>query len=192
MKYYLRCFCSVFLICQFQSCLCLAQIAERKVNDCQEQRIARLIKTLEPTNFLRVALESGARGTFERAEWMDKMDGLSVRQASFTMSFSGVASRTKINLTSVNYYYGYFDDSTNVSKSTLEKIKMSGLGKQLLTLAEEIADQQAVRVVAKFQLDNPQFARKDQEFCGKVFINFLDDESLPKLEPVSIIETECK
>ncbi|MBK7704998.1 MAG: hypothetical protein IPJ30_04275 [Acidobacteria bacterium] len=123
---------------------------------------------------------------------MDKMDSLSIRQASFTMSFSGVAAGTTINLTSVNYYYGYFDDDTNVSRSTLEKVRVSGLGKQLLTLAEEIADQQAARVIAKFQLDNPNFARKDQKFCGKVFINFLDDEALPKLEPVSIIETECK
>jgi hypothetical protein len=53
-----------------------------------EERARQVLKSLTPDNALRHALEQGQRGDCVRQSWMDKMQQLGIKQASFLIEYS--------------------------------------------------------------------------------------------------------
>ncbi|MBK8147631.1 MAG: hypothetical protein IPK58_05310 [Acidobacteria bacterium] len=168
------------------------QIRDPKGDECQERRIARLVGTLETDNILRRALLDGGRGRLIRAEWMDEMQRLFVRQASIQVSFHGTATNLETEVISATYYYAYYDEDAIISGKSLDKIKRSGLDEHLIALARKYVLENALRGIARLKGEEPKLDRNDQVFCGSFYETFLDDEALPALARLGTIEAVCK
>jgi hypothetical protein len=148
-----------------------------------DERVQRVIASLEPDNTLRVALERGDRGRGEHKGWMDKMRPLGVKQAAYKIRFVWSTAYKKLEIQNSTYLRHYYRFDSKISKrSTLKRIAQSGLEKALaraiLSRARQNLNQRAGDLQSKW-------------LCGLLYLNLLDDEALPILdEPADIHSTK--
>src|SRR5215471_16462105 len=77
-----------------------------------EQRAQIVMRSLEPDNALRQALESGERGDCVHQLWMDTMHRFGIKQASFRVEYSWERNKVTFNIKRVTYlttYYSQYD-----------------------------------------------------------------------------------
>ena len=183
----------VCLIGQICSSFAYGQSLKKSLDDeCKERHIKKLIASLDPTNPLRLSLESGDRGTLDHQVWMDKMASLSIRQASYTIFFLTGTEPLKVKIISSNYYYNYFDFDAPISEMTRKRMQESGLDDELAKVATDRAVKQTEQIIIDFRRQYSSLAGNSKTFCGKIFVNLLDDEALPTLEKLPTIETKCQ
>lgn len=183
----------ICLVGQICSSFAWGQNAKKPLDDeCQERNIKKIMTSLDPTNPLRLSLESGYRGTLDHQVWMDEMSALSIRQASYTLSFLSDDKPLKVKVISSNYYYNYFDFDAPISEMTRKRMRESGLEDELTKVAIDIASRQTEQVIANFRRQYSSLAGNTKTFCGSIFVNLLDDETLPTVEKLPIIETKCQ
>ena len=171
--------------------LCVSGQEKTLEDDCTKKKIASLISSIDSTNPLRLALEYGSRGKGEHQEWMDEMKRLSIRQASFTLHFSIGTNAPKINVIATDYYYGYFDYDNPITEVSRKRLREFGLEDNLSKIAVNKAVKQVNGLISNFRLRYPELASDNKNFCGKIFVNLLDDEILPTLDRPSSIDTDC-
>lgn len=123
---------------------------------------------------------------------MDKMARLSIRQASYTISYLTSAEPLKVKIVSANYYYNYFDFDAPISKMTRKRMQESGLEDELAKVAIDKAVKQTEQIIADFRRQYPSLVGNNKTFCGKIYVNLLDDETLPTVEQIPTIETKCQ
>ncbi|MBX7170594.1 MAG: hypothetical protein K1X72_06520 [Pyrinomonadaceae bacterium] len=155
--------------------LCFVIVANGQQPDETKQlcdkRAKQVAKTLEPNNILRTSIEEGERGDCIHQTWMDKMQKLGVKQASFLVEYSWKNGNVKFKVLNVSYFRAYFS-TPNLSEikdgKNLREIKQSGL-------EQELKD----AVIAQSK-DSP-FAtyKKGQVKTDSFTANLLDDEALP-------------
>jgi hypothetical protein len=144
-----------------------------------EERIARILKTLEPDNTLRLALEDGTRGKGVHEPWMDKMQAFQVKQAWFTIDFTWFNGVESLKITDVRYlrtYYRY--DSAIKDQKTLDELHSGRLEQDLRAAALSRAIDHVLAIIEGVQRSanvNPKKAH------GTLYVNLLDDEILPAL-----------
>lgn len=144
-----------------------------------EKRIARIVKTLEPYNILRRVLEQGTRGKGIHEAWMDKMQALQVKQASFTIDFTWFNGVESLKITDVRYlrtYYRY--DSAIKDQKTLDEVRSVRLEQDLRAAALSRSIDHVLAIIEGVQRSanaNPKKAH------GTLYVNLLDDEILPAL-----------
>jgi len=160
-----------------------------RVPQAQSQResadghVQRIIRSLEPDNTLRVALERGDRGNGTFRTWMEAMRKQGVKQASYRVRFvrSPISKKAVVEDSAYLTHYYRFDSKISDAMS-LKKIERSGLAKRLakeiLLRARQNLTQRAHDVPSRWE-------------CGTLYLNLLDDGILPILdEPAQIYSTD--
>ena len=151
-----------------------------------EERVSQIIKTLEPDNTLRRSLESGARGDGVHHAWMDKMQQLGVRQASFTIRFVRRSGVESLKITDVKVLQRYYRVDTEIKdQKLLRQIRDSGLEKDLreaILVRARKAVSQLLKKVAQTDQGRPLRAR------GTLYLNLLDHKVLPILDAMPDVE----
>jgi hypothetical protein len=153
-----------------------------------EQRVRRVLETLEPNNSLRYALEKGHRGTGPHQAWMDQMQRQGIKQASYVIRFTWSPENRKLDIEKTHYLTHYYRFDTKITDEVkLNEINQSGL-KQAL--------EGAILTRAREDLTQTASKMKTQWLCGALYLNLLDDEVLPILdEPTDVdgsSEQDCK
>lgn len=148
----------------------------------RDERVQRVIASLEPDNTLRVALERGDRGRGAHKAWMDKMRRLGVKQAAYKIRFVWSTAYKKLEIQDSTYLRHYYRFDSKISvRSTLKRIGQGGLEK---ALAREILSR------ARQNLNQRARDLQSKSLCGLLYLNLLDDEVLPILdEPADIYST---
>jgi len=155
----------------------LAQPAcsQEKANSPEvEAHILDVIKELPADSDLRRSLLQGARGIGVHYRWMDDMRKQRIRRAVvlINISFDSKGRSREMSFNKTGYFTQY-EERVPISDGTqLEEIRMSGLEKELSTIALEKAKHGA-------WVDVPR--PKPRPFVGGTQIEFLDDEWLPAL-----------
>lgn len=150
-----------------------------------EERVRRVLETLEPNNSLRYALEGGHRGTGPHHAWMNRMQDQGIKQASYVIRFVWSPRTRKLDIEKTFYLTRYYRFDTKITgESKLKAIERSGL-KRALERA----------ILARAREDLVQTARKMKTrwLCGVLYLNLLDDEVLPILdEPTDVNGTTAQ
>lgn|SRR5215216_2022928 len=150
-----------------------------------EERVRRVLETLEPNNSLRYALEGGHRGTGPHHAWMDRMQDQGIKQASYVIRFVWSPRTRKLEIEKTYYLTNYYRfDRKITDESKLKALERSGL-KRALERA----------ILARAREDLVQTARKMKTrwLCGVLYLNLLDDEVLPILDdPTDINGTSAQ
>jgi len=177
---------SIFILC-FTYCIA-AQAVSPTPQPPSEKRVEQILKTLESDNTLRFALEQGERGKGVHQSWMDKMQQLQVKQASFVVSFTwrnGIESLKIRNVSFLRQYYRY--DTEIKDQKTIREIQASQLEKDL----REAILIGAVELVPNILGNNIRTANsKSVQANGTLYLNLLDDEILPVLNGMPEVEWE--
>jgi hypothetical protein len=139
-----------------------------------EDRATQIVKTLEPDNSLRRAVEQGDRGNCIRQSWMDKMQRFGIKQASFLIEYSWKNDAVSFKIKSTSYlrfYYFNYDTGAIKDKKVLREIRESGLEQEL---------QEAILARVK----TSAFAKREKNAVKRDIFeaNLLDDEALPVLD----------
>jgi hypothetical protein len=136
--------------------------------------ISTLIRTLDETNALRLALESGDRGDGIHYAWMDEMKSFGIKQSSYVFKFKWENGRVRtIKVKQIAYHPGYYKyDLSITNDSKLEQIKSTSLEKTLESEAISRAKRFLTNIISK---------NKSKSASGTVYVNLLDDERLPIL-----------
>lgn len=147
-----------------------------------EDRIKRVLQTLEPSNSLRGALELGHRGDGVHYPWMDSMRQFGVKQVAFEIGFRMNAETQDLKIKNIRYLRRYYWFDNFASASTVEQIRGSGLE---AILSAEISSRARLKVI--------NYAHEDltSEICGTLYLSLLDDELLPILNGMTQLE-DCK
>jgi len=151
-----------------------------------ESRALEALKSLQSDNELRLALERGERGNGIRYTWMDKMQQLGVKQATYAVDY-GVNDRMGIlevkSATFLREYYRY--DSQIKDRKLLRQIRDSGLEERLHIEILARAREAVLR-----HLKNANQSAKTSPRRGHVtlYLNLLDDEALPILDEMPKVE----
>jgi hypothetical protein len=160
--------------------------AASAVGQTSDERIATLLKNLEPDNTLRLSLEHGARGNGIHHAWMDAMKGYGIKQAAFVVQFTWDDGIGKLKISRVDYlqrYYRY--DTTIHDPKVLKQIRVSGLERDLRAAIIGRANETVPALmdnVAQTAGVRPHRAH------GTLYLNLLDDESLPILDTMPTVE----
>jgi len=147
---------------------------EKVISPAAEAHIRDVMKELPADSDLRRTLSQGARGNGVHYRWMDEMQKRYIRRTVVLINISfdskGRPREMSINRTE---YFTQYEGGVPISDSTqLEKVRTSGLEKDLSTIALEKAKH-------GFWTDVPH--PKPRPFTGGTQIEFLDDEWLPAL-----------
>lgn len=136
-----------------------------------EQRARNVMRSLEPNNSLRYALENGERGDCVHQPWMDTMRRFGIKQASFLVEYSWKRDKVTFRVKKISYlthYYSLYDRA--ITGRTLREIKNSGLEREL------------TEVVLGNVKTGPFAVHKADQVAKDVWEeNLLDDEALPPL-----------
>src|ERR1044072_3205573 len=93
-----------------------------------DERVRRVLETLEPDNSLRYALEGGHRGTGPHHAWMDQMQAQGIKQASYVIRFVWSPRTRKLDIEKTYYLTHYYRFDTKITgESKLKEIESSGL-----------------------------------------------------------------
>ncbi len=139
-----------------------------------EERVRRVLETLEPDNSLRYALEGGHRGTGPHHAWMDRMQAQEIKQASYVIRFVWSPRTRKLDIEKTSYLTRYYRFDTKITdESKLKAIERSGLKRALERAIRSRAREDLVRTARKM---------KTRWLCGVLYLNLLDDEVLPILD----------
>ena len=95
----------VLILC-FVSCVYAQE--SLSAQQSAEKRIEQILKTLEPDNTLRYALEQGERGKGVHRAWMDKMQRFQIKQTSFIISFTWRNGIESLKITDVKFLRQYY------------------------------------------------------------------------------------
>ena len=139
-----------------------------------EERAQLVLKSLEPDNSLRHALEQGQRGDCVHKPWMGKMRQFGIRQASFLIEYSWKRQRVSFKIKHTSYmkhYYSNYDTGQIKDRKLLREIRESRL-------------EQELRETILASVQSSVFAKrgKDQVARDVFEANLLDDEALPVLD----------
>jgi len=136
-----------------------------------EQRAQSVMRSLEPDNSLRRALENGDRGDCIHQPWMDTMRRFGIKQASFLVEYSWKREEVTFRVKKISYlahYYSHYDRA--ITGRTLREIKQTGLEREL------------IEVVLANVKKGPFAVRHADQVAEDVWEeNLLDDEALPAL-----------
>jgi hypothetical protein len=152
-----------------------AQSPSAELKSACEERAQKVLRTLESNNSLRYALERGNRGDCIHQPWMDNMQRLGIKQASFLIEYSWKHGKVSFKIKSVTYFQRYYPDSDEyvIKGRRLHEIERSGL-------AQELSDAVLARVrKGPFAIHHP-----DQVDTDEFQANVLDDESLPVIDRI--------
>ena len=179
--------CFAVLLVLAVPCLWVVTAVAQSRDDV-EQRVRRVLETLEPNNSLRYALEKGHRGTGRHQAWMDQMQRQGIEQASYVIRFTWTPDNRKFDIEKAHYLTHYYRFDTKITdEAKLSEINQSGL-KQAL--------ESAILTRAREDLAQTASKMKTQWLCGVLYLNLLDDEVLPILdEPTDVdgsSEQDCK
>ena len=136
-----------------------------------EQRAQSVMRSLEPNNSLRHALENGERGDCIHQPWMDTMRRFGIKQASFLVEYSWKRDKVTFRVKKISYlthYYSHYDRA--ITGRTLREIKKSGLERELIEV-----------VLEKVKKGSFAVRHADQVARDVWEENLLDDEALPPL-----------
>jgi hypothetical protein len=151
---------------------------ESNLNPAAESRMQEILKGLESNNSLRYALERGARGDGIHYAWMDTMRRYGVKQASFVITFKwkdGVESLKIKKVFFLRHYYRY--DTQIRERNLLQQFRTVGLER-------EVRD----AILTRAKADLAQRLGKQRQARGTLYLNLLDDETLPILDEMPTIE----
>jgi hypothetical protein len=156
----------------------------RAPNRLVDERIRRILERLESDNPLRFALERGLRGSGRHHAWMNQMQKLGVKQAAYRIRFNWKKQDGILDVVDVKYLQRYYQYQTAITEqSLLNQIRDSGLEEEL---RNEILLRARAFVVEKVN------ASDDDQLCGTLYINLLDDEVLPILDEPADLEENCQ
>jgi hypothetical protein len=160
-----------------------SQIA-RTANQSRDERVRRILESLEQDNTLRFALERGDRGSDVHYAWMDKMQQRGVRQASFRIRFHWGEKSKKLKIEDAKYLRQYYRfDTTIDDQSIIEQIRASGLEKEL---RDEILRRAEANLAWRMN------DLRSSQICGMLYLNLLDDEVLPILDYPPDLDDKCE
>lgn len=145
----------------------------------QDDYVASVIRSLNESNVLRMALERGERGDGVHSQWMDGMRSFNIKQAAYAFRFhwDGRAV-SEISVKKATYGREYYEPASTIKvKTELEQIERSGLGSTL----EAEAKKAAVSFLFKI-------LRIGQRASGTVYVSLLDDERLPPMNDLPSID----
>ena len=161
------------------------------LTECERERVQRVIRSLDETNLLRLALESGTTGNNTHEPWMDFMNSLSVRHAAFVFEYDSKPSGNDLRVKSATYYHRYFDFDHPIRSEWMPIIEKSGLDKTLTNEATAVAKRILNITLSNFRTQHPDLVKGGERLCGMVFVNLLDDEILPTLDRLPTVESDC-
>lgn len=170
-------------------CLCFSLFAQQPLskqdaNQSANERVHRLLETLEKDSTLWVALERGDRGDNIYRQWMNKMQQHGVRQASFRIKFSWGKQSKDLKITDIKYLQEYYHFDTAISDALiLNQIRAGELEQELST---EVLNR------AKVNLNRRLRDLNANQICGTLYLNLLDDEVLPILDDMPDVSDECE
>jgi hypothetical protein len=169
-------------------CLWPAAAQQSQGGSDAEERVRRVLETLEPNNRLRYALERGDRGTGPHYAWMDQMRDQGVKQAYYRIRFVWSPGIRKLDIEKTFYLTHYYLFDPHITdESKLNEIDKSGLKRAL---------EDAILARARKNLRQRAREMKTQWLCGVLYLNLLDDEVLPILDVPALYdgssEQECK
>ena len=99
-----------------------------------EERAQQVMRTLEPSNMLRHALENGQRGDCIHQPWMDTMRRFGIKHVSFLVEYSWKHDRVTFKVKSVLYFPTYYSWTDRpLQGRILDEIEKSGLKSQLIS-----------------------------------------------------------
>ena len=149
------------------------------LNPAAESRVQEILKSLESDDTLRHSLERGSRGDGIHYAWMDTMRRYGVKQASFVISFrwkDGVESLKIKKVSFLRQYYRY--DTQITDRSLLQQLRTVGLEREVRAAIL----MRAIGNLRGHRLGSQRQAR------GTLYLNLLDDETLPILDEPATIE----
>ena len=170
--------------------LCFVSFAAAQESSASQQspekRIEQILKTLEADNTLRYSLEQGERGKGIHRAWMDKMQQLKIKQASFVISFTWRNGIESLKITDVKFLRQYYRYDTQVKdQKILREIQANQLEKDL----REAILLRAVEFVPNIMENVTRTANaKPAQAHGTLYLNLLDDEILPVLDEMPNVE----
>jgi len=148
-----------------------------------DDHIQQILRTLEPDNTLRWALEKGGRGDGVHYSWMDAMRQFGFKQAAFEIHFQSALRKNDLKITAIKYLRQYYRYDRAIADATMiEQIRASGLEE---TLSSEILSRSRIFLIQQ----NHDLGLTNS--CGILYVNLLDDEVLPILDAPADRE-DCK
>jgi len=165
---------------------CVAAQESSSAQQSPEKRVAQILKTLESDNTLRYSLERGERGKGIHRAWMDKMQRLQIKQASFVISFTWRNGIESLKITDIKFLRQYYRYDTQIKdQKLLREIQVNQLEKDL----REAILLKAVEFVPNIMKNVAQTANvKPNQAHGTLYLNLLDDEILPVLDEMPDVE----
>lgn len=176
--------CAAMILIAFHTVVPNVQdsVASKQMTD-KEAHVRKVIETLDPLNPLRVYLEHGERGNGIKYEWMDEMQKLGIKHAAYIISFVWDQGNITARVTDVSYHPKYYQYDVVVSDpDVLNRLVSSGLEKKL----RDEAISRAKRMIPG------HIHKPSQRTCGKIYVNLLDDETLPVLNDIPDVDSDCK
>lgn len=145
--------------------------------------ISHLIKTLDSSNPLRAALESGRRGDGIHQSWMDGMKQQGIKQASFRIRFTWEKGSVRFQIVNVKYLRQYYQFNTAVKAAR-------SLRAVPIKLKNDLRG--AILVRAKADVESRFKDSKNRRICGTLYLNLLDNEILPILDEIPHLDYGCR
>ncbi|MDT7602434.1 MAG: hypothetical protein QOF61_431 [Acidobacteriota bacterium] len=172
------------------SSLCLLNHGQpshsRSASPLSDDHIQEIIKSLEPDNILRRSLERGERGDGVHRAWMDKMRQHNIKQSSAILRFSWKGETTVVKIKEVLLLQQYYRYDTQIKGGNLlRRAREDGLIQEL----REVILARAQAAVHELIKNIAQTARRDiRRAHGTLYLNLLDDETLPVLNQMPTVE----
>ncbi|MBS1798076.1 MAG: hypothetical protein JSS81_29940 [Acidobacteria bacterium] len=158
--------------------------AQNGLNDEQEARAKKIMQSLDKYSKLRISLENGGRGDGIRYAWMDELQKLGIKRVSFTINFVWNNKITKLDIVEIGYYSQYYDvDDPKGDTEKFKRILSSDLEDRLKSEIITRAKKSIPYVIE----NNSEIYGKKKKICGTEYMNLLDDEVLPILNPPSFL-----
>jgi hypothetical protein len=154
--------------------------------EAAEIRIQEIIKTLEPSDSLRLSLERGARGDGIHHAWMAEMKRYGIRQASFVISFNWKAGIDSLKIKDVFYLRQYYRYDTQIKERNLLRqisdVRLEQKLREAILVRAAAAVTELMNSVARTTNKSPRVAH------GTLYLNLLDDEALPILDAMPDVD----
>jgi hypothetical protein len=151
-----------------------------------ESRIVEVLKSLRSDNELRLALERGERGNGIRYAWMDKMQQLGIKQATYVVDYGFKDRMGIIEMKSAAFLREYCRyDSQIKDRKLLRQVRDSGLEDRL---HNEILDRAHEKVLRHMKDENQSAKASPRQGHVTFYLNLLDDEALPILDRMPQVE----
>ena len=151
-----------------------------------DERITRVIHSLEPDNTLRISLERGVRDDGIHHRWMNAIKAHGIKQVALIVKFGWSDGVSSLKVSRVTYLTDYYRYNASIRESNVLKcIRASGLERDLRAAIIERANKALpalMKNVAQTGGVRPPRAR------GTLYLNLLDDEALPVLDEMPIVD----